>query len=274
MKNRVYILALFLVGSLFVVIYLLISSYSQGDSGTKTLANYSPYPPADATEQGTETDSGQGWGDWLVRPTAGAENVPAPTYTQTPAPVTTPAPTATATAAPASNVLRNGDEGDDVVYVQRRLKELGYLSGSADGVFGNATEKALKEFQAANGLSADGVVGDKTMAKLKSSSAKSKAKDTAKATSVPQPKSYTPSEPTTYRYLQVGSSGSDVTKLQNRLRELGYLDKKATGKYDEDTMYAVRAFQERNGEWVDGVAGQDTQTTLYSDKALAASSRD
>ena len=192
---------------------------------------------------------------------------PTATPTRRPTPSPTPRPTAT----PTSSALRNGSEGNSVRTVQRRLRELGYLSGSADGVFGDATEAAVKAFQAANGLRADGVVGSATLEMLNSSRAKAASTQSlAKATSKPTPKSYTPSEPENYRYLQLGVSGGDVRRLQNRLIELGYLQQSATGTYDEATEAAVIAFQKRNGQWVDGVAGEDTQTVLFSRDALPA----
>ncbi len=46
--------------------------------------------------------------------------------------------------------------------VQQALKNAGYYSGSIDGVKGKSTKKAIKDFQKANGLKADGVVGRKT----------------------------------------------------------------------------------------------------------------
>ncbi len=188
--------------------------------------------------------------------------------------VETPAPTA-------GGVLKRGAEGEEVRVIQRRLRELKYLSGSADGSFGEATESALIAFQKANGLSADGVAGPATLKKLNSDSAKSKpsgssssggtsGKDTSRATSMPKPRTYVASEATDYRYLQNGSSGSDVKKLQNRLIQLGYMSGSASGSFDDETEEAVRNFQDRNGQWVDGVAGQDTQSMLFSSKALAA----
>ena len=65
-------------------------------------------------------------------------------------------------AAPAntSTTLRKGDKGPQVVKMQ---KALGIAS---DGDFGPGTETALKRWQAANGLTADGVAGPKTLAKL------------------------------------------------------------------------------------------------------------
>lgn len=56
--------------------------------------------------------------------------------------------------------------GEDVRWAQERLNELGYNCGKADGIFGQGTDKAVKAFQRANGLSQDGDIGPKTWAKL------------------------------------------------------------------------------------------------------------
>ena len=58
------------------------------------------------------------------------------------------------------STIKLGDTGDDVKRLQRvfaRTKVLG--PGNVDGVFGAQTEKAVKDFQQANGLVVDGVVG-------------------------------------------------------------------------------------------------------------------
>ena len=66
-----------------------------------------------------------------------------------------------------SNGLVLGDQNDTVKKVQKLLIKYGYLaSGSDTGYFGELTEAAVKKFQQKNGLSADGNVGQKTMAKL------------------------------------------------------------------------------------------------------------
>ena len=65
-----------------------------------------------------------------------------------------------------------GDSGSTVKKVQQRLKKLGYLKGSVDGDYGNATKTAVKNFQKRNGLSVNGKVNKKTLSKLNSSSAK------------------------------------------------------------------------------------------------------
>lgn len=59
-------------------------------------------------------------------------------------------------------VLRSGSEGDEVVRLQERLKELGYYTSAVDGQFGPGTKSAVILFQAQHGLSADGIVGEET----------------------------------------------------------------------------------------------------------------
>ena len=63
-------------------------------------------------------------------------------------------------------VLKKGSKGDEVVTLQKKLKQWGYYNGTVDGIFGSATEKAVQYFQRKNGLTADGIVGAKTAAAL------------------------------------------------------------------------------------------------------------
>ena len=63
-------------------------------------------------------------------------------------------------------VLKRGSRGDEVVTLQKKLKQWGYYDGAMDGIFGAVTEKAVQYFQRKNGLTADGVVGAKTAAAL------------------------------------------------------------------------------------------------------------
>ncbi len=58
--------------------------------------------------------------------------------------------------------LRNGDYLHDVLLMQEKLAELGYLTSEYNGYFGNDTESALRAFQRANNLGADGLCGAKT----------------------------------------------------------------------------------------------------------------
>lgn len=64
------------------------------------------------------------------------------------------------------DAYKKGASGATVTEIQTRLKNWGYYSGEVDGMFGSATEKAVKYFQQKNGLTADGVVGAQTLAAL------------------------------------------------------------------------------------------------------------
>lgn len=69
------------------------------------------------------------------------------------------------------NTLKLGSRGSDVITLQKKLNL------QADGIFGPLTEEAVKEFQKANGLSVDGIVGAKTWAKLNVSTNKRNIKE-------------------------------------------------------------------------------------------------
>jgi murein L,D-transpeptidase YcbB/YkuD len=50
--------------------------------------------------------------------------------------------------------------------IQTTLKNAGFYSGTIDGKIGKKTREAIKEFQKANGLKADGIVGKQTWSRL------------------------------------------------------------------------------------------------------------
>lgn len=68
-------------------------------------------------------------------------------------------------------VILQGSRGETVKLIQQKLKRWGYYKGSVDGIYGAATKAAVKYFQSRNGLTADGIVGPKTLAALGISSA-------------------------------------------------------------------------------------------------------
>ena len=215
-------------------------------------------------------------------PPAGVQNT-IEVYSPAPATVTPTTTTAPVTPTPTPRSLQRGFTGSEAVrVVQRRLKELGYYKGSADGDFGPATEAAVKAFQKANGLTPDGKVGEKTLAKMNAKNAitareanatatpKNTNKPTAKITNTPRPTA-TPNLEKDY-YLTIGSKGKKVETLQRRLIELGWLAGKVTGTYDEMTAAAVSAFQKKTKDlWEDGIAGPDTLRALYSSNAARTS---
>ncbi|MER1993784.1 MAG: D-alanyl-D-alanine carboxypeptidase family protein [Eubacteriales bacterium] len=97
------------------------------------------------------------------------------------------------------------------------------------------------------------------------------AESTAEATEQPTPAvTHTPAELQAQGIFTVGASGDEVTRLQQRLKDLGYLNGKVDGKYGGGTKRAVISFQRRNGLKTDGVAGETTLAKLYADDAVAA----
>ena len=178
-----------------------------------------------------------------------------------------PTPTPTPGPSPTPKSLQIGfKDSDEVREMQKKLKELGYYKGSADGDFGPATEKAVKAFQKANGLTADGKAGEKTLAKIYGSGKSSKESGSAK-----EAKATTAPKISKKVYLESGKKGKDVKTLQNRLIELGWLSGSASGTYDDSTEAAVIAFQKKAKLWADGKAGPKTIEALFSSKAPKSS---
>lgn len=62
-----------------------------------------------------------------------------------------------------SALSKLGSRGDEVRQIQKKLKELGYYTGSVDGIYGSGTQKAVKAFQKNCGITADGIAGPKTL---------------------------------------------------------------------------------------------------------------
>ncbi len=193
-------------------------------------------------------------GSPTAAPVQEATATPVPEAAATPVPEATQAPSSGTVTL--SRTLRKGYTGDDVRYLQQLLTELNYYAGSHNATYDDATMAAVKAFQSNNGLTADGLAGAKTYAVLLGGSAKA-----AGVTSAPQ---------TTYTTLKLNSTGAAVTALQKALQELGYVAS-VTGTYSSETRSAVADFQLRNNLTADGIAGQQTQTVLYSGSAKSAS---
>ena len=62
--------------------------------------------------------------------------------------------------------MAKGDTGHSVRWLQRVLIQLGYLSGQADGIWGDETEEGLKRFQSASGLGETGRADEETIEAL------------------------------------------------------------------------------------------------------------
>lgn len=63
-------------------------------------------------------------------------------------------------------ISRYGSSGEEVKRIQKKLKEWGYYDGEVDGIYGSKTFSAVKKFQTKNGLTVDGIAGEKTLQAL------------------------------------------------------------------------------------------------------------
>ena len=124
-------------------------------------------------------------------------------------------------------LLKKGDSGIRVERMQTRLRELNYLAEPMDGDFGSRTVDAVKLFQTKAKLKVDGIAGTKTLKALFK-------KDAPKCDE--------------YITLKSGDTGSRVKEMQERLIKLGFLAKKASSRYDSDTIKAVQAFMKVIGK--------------------------
>lgn len=88
--------------------------------------------------------------------------------------------------APLLSTLNVGDTGKQVKDLQQALKELGYFKATPDGIFTEATADAVAAFQKAQGLDADGIVGETTWNRLQSAY---QAKTSSQASSEKKPAS-------------------------------------------------------------------------------------
>lgn len=77
-----------------------------------------------------------------------------------------------------SALSKLGSRGEEVRQIQKKLKELGYYSGSVDGIYGSGTQKAVKAFQKNCGITSDGIAGPKTLKFLGLSSGSTSAQGT------------------------------------------------------------------------------------------------
>lgn len=63
-------------------------------------------------------------------------------------------------------VYNIGSRGTRIEQIQKRLAEYGYYMGNIDGIYGQSTYNAVRNFQQNNGLTPDGIVGDATLKAL------------------------------------------------------------------------------------------------------------
>jgi len=146
--------------------------------------------------------------------------------------------------------LQKGAEGPRVSHLQTQLRVAGFYYGNPTGIFGPITEEAVKRFQKAYKLRADGVVGATTMAKLS-------VLDADHVSDIPKDSSHQDS-------LNIGDRGESVRILQEELAKAGYLTGQPNGYYGSHTADAVRRFQKKNHLEVTGMAEPNTRARLFN----------
>ena len=146
-----------------------------------------------------------------------------------------------------AGLIKVGSAGDAVRQLQEFLAAFRHTPGPIDGIFGSLTLGAVRGFQTDQSLTADGVVGSMTRAEVAELTA------LASLASVLDPDG---------RTMRLGARGADVAELQGLLKVVGLDVGVADGVFGSRTTAAVRAFQDANGLFIDGVVGRGTRTRL------------
>lgn len=154
--------------------------------------------------------------------------------------------------------LRKGFSGEDVLWLQRRLLDLGYdVPGGADGDFGSGTEQAVFNFQHDWSPPVDGIVGLVTREDL--------ANDAHRADMHNPPPEPSPDFPQWAGvYLKRGDRGDEVWAFQSRLKTRGW-SIVVDGWFGRDTLRVVKAFQSNMGLVIDGIVGRETWDAMWTE---------
>lgn len=152
--------------------------------------------------------------------------------------------------------LQLGSASNDVLVLQRKLKEFGYFSGSPDGTFDAATRQAVESFQMVNGLPITGVADGATLLRLMADS----------------PITW-PAFLTEMSAVE-GDTGLNVYVLQKKLKQLGYFEGSCSAGFGALTTAAVQAFQLDAGLENSGNADPATWAAIYSRSAAVDSRSD
>ena len=182
-----------------------------------------------------------------------------------------------------ASTLHNGSRGESVRSLQQALITLGFLKGTADGIFGNKTEQAVRDFQASRKLTVDGLAGTKTQALLQEAASgantSSASQNTSSASTTETSSSAVSSSSAAssssssssssgslfsgnYATIRINDRNSRVKILQQALITLKYLSGTADGVFGNKTLDAVVNFQKAQGLSADGLAGKKTLTAL------------
>jgi peptidoglycan-binding domain 1 protein len=148
---------------------------------------------------------------------------------------------------PAPEYIRDGADHEIIMDLQERLMQLGFMEeDEPTSYYGPVTQAAVKVFQRQSGLPQDGIVGPQTLAAILDENAKPYS-------------------------AKLNDSGDDISRIQQRLYDLGYLadSSQVNGTFGDKTDEAVRKFQQINSLPIDGTVGLQTLNKFYSDDVHA-----
>ena len=183
----------------------------------------------------------------LADPTSQPAAQPASPPTSPPTSQPSSSPSVTHSPAAVAEVLTPGEKGTKVRELQVRLHQLAWLPETTTGLYDDATAAAVKGFQAKRGLARTGVLDRRTWQRLVAMTDR-------------------PGHDAMFNVLHpgrtllgTGDTGRDVRDLQARLKQLAWYFGDVTGRYDTDTVTAVKGFQ---GKRVIPVTGDVDRRTL------------
>jgi hypothetical protein len=158
---------------------------------------------------------------------------------------------------------------DGATRVQRRLIELGFLLGAADGVWGPRSRNALRSFRVANRLGYDDTWDEQTQRELFTASA-------VPASTVNQPEMPGPIVETTIPPPPGAARNplnrTDAVWIQRRLRDFGYYFGNSDATWGADSRSALRDFKAKNGLAENDTWDKETEQRLSSDQNIRAGS--
>lgn len=149
--------------------------------------------------------------------------------------------------------------------LQAALLLLGFYTGAVDGRYSESTVIAVSRFQEAAKLPIDGIMGTETWKRLFPPS------PVLRSGNSPPPPLISSSESSGSSANSQGANlpilrspmqGKAVKRLQQRLRDLGLFSGQIDGIFGEQTLEAVKTFQQQNNLTVDGIVGAKTWEIL------------
>ena len=160
-----------------------------------------------------------------------------------------------------SGELQLGSTGSAVRRLQQDLRRIGFFHGPITGRFGSETQQAVVRFQQSCGLRSVGIVGPQTTEAIRVSLNQVQTPVSFDGDRQPPEGIGGDSLP---NGINIGAAGSEVTELQQSLRQLGYLNHNPTGYYGPTTRDAVVRFQQANRITPNGVADSQTLAAITS----------